>query len=266
MERILNSKVVNSENTAPKYYLFKDHKEGEIWRPVVSGCSSNTLGLSNVLSDIIESLCSSVVDPYEVISSEDLLSRIAKFNEWAKVQDNDWRDDWMLLGTDVKALFPSLSKERTSKAVRNQARKIPIKWNNIDKRWLTLYIHLNRGLSTDISKIKHLLPYKRKNKRGVEPGMSGVECMQRHLLDEYDINGKKFRSTWIWPKDDITDTELHELMAVFLEIAVKFFFDNFVYKFGGQDILQCFGGPIGARVTMCIARLTMQDWWDHFVE
>ena len=54
LERILNSKIVNSEATAPKYYLFKDHKEGEHWRPVVSGCISNTLGLSNLLSDTVE--------------------------------------------------------------------------------------------------------------------------------------------------------------------------------------------------------------------
>ena len=30
MDRILNSKIVNSEATAPMYYSFKDHKEGEI--------------------------------------------------------------------------------------------------------------------------------------------------------------------------------------------------------------------------------------------
>ena len=57
MDRILSSKIVNSEATAPKYYLFKDHKKTESWRPVVSGCSSNTLGLSNILSDMVESLC-----------------------------------------------------------------------------------------------------------------------------------------------------------------------------------------------------------------
>ena len=28
--------------------------------------------------------------------------------------------------------------------------------------------------------------------------------------------------------------------------------------------LQCSGGPIGARLTMAIARLVMQDWWDIF--
>ena len=40
--------------------------------PVVSDYSSNTLGLSNIVSDMVESLCLSMTDPLEVISSEDL--------------------------------------------------------------------------------------------------------------------------------------------------------------------------------------------------
>ena len=69
IDRILSSKIVNSESSAPKYFLFKDHKKKESWPPVVSGCSSNTLGLSNLLSDIVESVCGSISNPYEVISS-----------------------------------------------------------------------------------------------------------------------------------------------------------------------------------------------------
>ena len=80
LERISNSKITNSETQAPKYYLFKDHKVNESWRPVVSGCHSNTLGISNLLSDLVESICCSVNNPYEVISSEDMLARIEEFN------------------------------------------------------------------------------------------------------------------------------------------------------------------------------------------
>ena len=49
VKRIIDSKVTNSETIAPKYFLFKDHKQKESWRPVVSGCTSNTLELSNLL-------------------------------------------------------------------------------------------------------------------------------------------------------------------------------------------------------------------------
>ena len=264
MERILSSKIVNSESSAPKYFLYKDHKKEESWRPVVSGCSSNTLGLSNMLSDIVESLCGTIAEPYEVISSEDLLSRCEKFNEWASVQESDWREKYMLLGSDVCALFPSLSKDKTAKAVRNQASKIDIKWENIDIKWLTLYVHLNRHLSSGLDEVSHLLPKKRPGKRGREPGLSSIECMQRYLEDEFEINGKLYKSSWIWPELKPTEKETKLLMAAMLEISVKFFFDNFVYSFGGENYVQGSGGPIGARITMCISRLVMQEWWEEF--
>ena len=53
------------------YFMFKDHKKEDGWRPVVSGCNSNTLGLSNILSDLVESVCGAVSEPFEVISSDD---------------------------------------------------------------------------------------------------------------------------------------------------------------------------------------------------
>ena len=83
IESILSSKKVNYESSAPKFYRFTNHKESESWRPVIAGCSSNTLDLSNILSDIVESLCGSISNPYEVIRSEDLLSWCEIFNKWA---------------------------------------------------------------------------------------------------------------------------------------------------------------------------------------
>ena len=141
LQRIIESKETSSEQAAPKYFLFKDHKkEKEAYRPVVSGCSSNTLGLSNLLSEVIESLCDSVSDPYEVNSDRDLLSRLETFNK--KVENEkklkgdswDWREEWVLLGSDVVSLFPSLSAERTAKIVRKQVEKSLINWENIDDK------------------------------------------------------------------------------------------------------------------------------------
>ena len=62
----------------------------------------------------------------------------------------------------------------------------------------------------------------------------------------------------------IDEDQTKELLSVALEIAVKFFWGNFAYTFGGQDFLQDDGGPIGARLTMCIARLIMQEWSECF--
>ena len=110
LKRISDSKITNSETIAPKYFLFKDHKLQESWRPVVSGCTSNTLGLSNLLSDVVESLCCSISDPFEVISGEDLLSRIEVFNKFIKEKnaekgDNwDYREEMSLVASDVVSL------------------------------------------------------------------------------------------------------------------------------------------------------------------
>ena len=44
------------------------------------------------------------------------------------------------------------------------------------------------------------------------------------------------------------------------EIATRVIFQNFCYKFGGKTFQQQAGGPIGARVTMCAARMVMASW------
>ena len=57
MDRIMTSKQSESENAATKYHMYKDHKAEGGWRPVVSGCKSDTLGLSNTLSETVEAVC-----------------------------------------------------------------------------------------------------------------------------------------------------------------------------------------------------------------
>ena len=79
--RIVNSKKTNSENCADMYILFKDHKEGEKTRPIVTGCTSNTLGLSNCTASVLEAVAASEETPFESISSEDMLAKTKKFNK-----------------------------------------------------------------------------------------------------------------------------------------------------------------------------------------
>ena len=46
-----------------------------------------------------------------------------------------------------------------------------------------------------------------------------------------------------------------------MENAILFFF---TYTFGGKVYIQVGGGPIGARITMAVARLVMQEWKDSY--
>ena len=55
--------------------MYKDHKEGNKTRPVVTGCNSKTRGFSNSVSDLLESMNKANLDPYETISREDMLAR-----------------------------------------------------------------------------------------------------------------------------------------------------------------------------------------------
>ena len=100
-----------------------------------------------------------------------MLFRLEKFNEKIKIEKSkrgeswDWREDWVLLGSDVVSLFPSLSAENTSQIVREQVEKSDLNWENIDDCWLRLYVHLNRDMTTGIEKVAHLLPFKKKGRR-----------------------------------------------------------------------------------------------------
>ena len=53
----------------------------------------------------------------------DTIDMLQMFNEFWEGQELDswcWTDEFVILGSDVSSLFPSLSAGRTSKAVRNQ--------------------------------------------------------------------------------------------------------------------------------------------------
>ena len=76
--RISKSRTSKSNNTASLYLMYKDHKKEVKSRDVASGSTSNTLGLSNVISEIVEAVSASAKENYEVISGEDMIANIEK--------------------------------------------------------------------------------------------------------------------------------------------------------------------------------------------
>ena len=72
--------------------------------------------------------------------------------------DWKWFDDLILLGSDVKSLFPSLSAKETGKAVRNQIMKSKIEWRNVNWKLMTLFIKLHENL-WDESTLKDIRKY-----------------------------------------------------------------------------------------------------------
>ena len=80
-DRIIRSRNTRSGNQANLSLLYKDHKEGNKTRPVASGNESYNLGLSNGISEFLESVARAKEDPYSVISAEDLLGRVTRYNQ-----------------------------------------------------------------------------------------------------------------------------------------------------------------------------------------
>ena len=90
--RIISSKTTTSENTSDLTLLHKDHKkEPDKTRPVATGNTGNTNGFSNSVSDLLESLANSEPDPYESISSEDMLNKITIYNENVRKRKIIWK-------------------------------------------------------------------------------------------------------------------------------------------------------------------------------
>ena len=81
-DRIRQSKTTNSENRADLYLSYKDHKkvEGKT-RPIATGCTSNTLALSNSVSSLVESLANAEEQKFEVISTEDLIYNVKQHDK-----------------------------------------------------------------------------------------------------------------------------------------------------------------------------------------
>ena len=84
-QRIFESTTSDSNLVPPGYILVKDHKEIEIGslpgsRLVVSNCRGMGEPLSTLLSNLVESLALGLEDAFQVLSSEDLISKFEDYN------------------------------------------------------------------------------------------------------------------------------------------------------------------------------------------
>ena len=95
----------------------------------------------------------------------------------------------------------------------------------------------------------NVLPWRRKV-GGTATGMTGKAINSVEDDPEYQ---------WIYPRARPTELQLRQIISRCCEIAVRVLFEHFTKKFGTTWYQQASGGPIGARVTMVVARLVMSD-------
>jgi hypothetical protein len=236
-------------------FLFKDHKkikEGEIippTRPMVSATEGPLHRASIVADKILEAVVNEleVETGTESRSTEEVKRRIYDANK--KIKDKGLKKIYFF-SQDVKALYPSLTKERVPKIVRTIIQKTKVKFTEVDWKEAAKYLKVNMTEEDiDIEGFRKYVP---------KFALRGSKKMT--YLDS-DTNAKK-EDKWDWTDtEEPTDEMMVEVVAKMMEIFVEKIMQNHYYQFEGQLYHQVNGGPIGLLVTGTLARLVML-WWD----
>ena len=198
--------------------------------------------MSNILSDIVENIATMRPNPIEVISTEDMLSRIDKYND---VHAKNVKDEEIVLtGCDAVQLFPSMRSAESGKVVRdatiNIMNKTELRVEGLDFREIRKYVRMNlNDKEIRDRNLTRVMPV-RKYTRGRMPGMTGEEALKK-------VNEGEER--FLYPTIELTREEEINLFATALEIAVKFMFQHHVYSFGGVNYCQSDSGPISLSLS-----------------
>ena len=120
---------------------------------MVCGTSSSLNGEAlETCSDILEAAIDST-GSREAISTEDLLADIDKVSP-QHVDKNLQQDDIFAGSLDVKALYPSLDIEQTSKICGDRVKTSPLVFEGVNLKWALKYVAL--GLKDGEREQRHL--------------------------------------------------------------------------------------------------------------
>ena len=151
-----------------------------------------------------------------------------------------------MVGTDVKALFPSILDLEGARVVKEAVMESDIVWDSIDHMAALRYLTIVGG--TDYMK---------------EIGLG--RYMPRWKGDRVDlttVGGEKSHDSRSWKeyKQHVPDHIKKKIVARVLETAVIICMGTHTYTFCGKTYLQESGGPIGMRFTASLANLIMKKW------
>ena len=256
--RIKNSLKVSNHGYAPLYTLRKDHKViedpdiGPPTRPVCGGNEAYNSKLSHLLGYFLRPVWQG--SRTTCTGTEELLAEFERLNSSGEV------DDSCTLGSlDVKALYPSLDVDFTSKIVGEMFYKSGVNVASVNHKELGLYLALN--MSPAELREKGLLDYcpERKSQpgkkpKGRKPNMTGCAT---------DENEEKRFKPWKDPANKEPSEDIKKkMLAEGITIAVKVVMSNHLYIFNKEVRRQSKGGPIGLALTGDVANVFM-CWWDE---
>ena len=150
---------------------------------------------------------------------------------------------FVLVGSDVEKLFPSLKPLEAARLTRIAIQESNVEFDNIDVKLGLRYLFVVGGRKLlDRMKLIRLCP-KWLGKRE----------------DLLSVGGKKTNDSNYW-KDtdrDIFPKDRRNVVAAVLEIGILITMGTHLYCFNGVVYVQLRGGPIGLRLTAALANLVM---------
>ena len=258
---------INQSCSVPSMYLLvKDHKPinpGELpkTRPVCSGYNGMGIHFSNHLGEITDAIADCIEEKIEVISTEDFLSKAAKYNR--ELEQAGQRDDQQevgkvaLTGADAVGLYPNLEGRQSGRLVRDAFLKSNLTIEGLNYIEAARYV----VMGYDLFEIRQMglerVTPKRRYLKGTKPGVTGVGPLGKNSDDEFQ---------WVFPEVEPTDLEKRKLFAACLEIGIRKAFALHLYQFGGRIYKQTDGGPIGMRLAGSVARIVMAEWGERMLK
>ena len=151
----------------------------------------------------------------------------------------------ILIGGDVKTLYPSLDIITTSAMAAQAVRDTRLQFGGIDYNRLAIYLNLVLGRQL----LYRLgLPHIVRERTTDSEAISLAAQMNKNL------------SGWKTGNNDFSDDDKREMVALLVQISTMLLMTTHIYSFGGKIYIQSKGAGIGLRASACLARIVMCLW------
>ena len=146
--RILKNVHVAEESEIPvKSGMFKDHKKGKKYRPMVNGNIGPIANVSEIISLVLKSYMQELQEKVGmdniIQSTEELLSVVEKYNKNVESVDIEDKRDIFIASMDVDSLYPSMKSEPTAEAIREIVRESDIEIADLNIKELLIFLRKN---------------------------------------------------------------------------------------------------------------------------
>ena len=238
------------------YGLRKDHKNTTEppLRPVCGASTAPNNIVSHMLAQVLKRVAEEVEGDRSVSSTEEMIAIISKVNKGIRDTNIERRQEVCVGSMDVKALYPSITKEWVVKILKLQLMNTPVNFKNINWNEAALYIAVSYTPDEiDAEGLKDVI-HKRRYSRGQKPGLTSNRILSGPKPDQSE------ESNWINPNRSPTQNEKKKILTLTIIAGVLNCMNNHTYRFNRVNKKQSDGGSIGNILTGEIAKLVM-SWW-----